>query len=643
MMDRFREGLSGPLAWTFLIVIVISFVFSGVSNFFVSGDGDKLAEVDGVKIGRNEFERAYQNARARYGEMFSQLFNTEEKELQFRRKVLEDLIAQQALTTSLEDLNLRISKDRLRDQIQAVPQFQRDGKYDRSTAEMTLAQVGLTPERYRADVEKNLVAMQMLRGLSDTAFALPNEAERFYQLENETLTGRFARLPLSAFTPSEPPADADIETYYNSHTADFSVPEKFNLQYVELNGAELQTQLTISDADVEAYYQAHLDQFTATERRKLAHILFTVPEGADSAAEAAVRAEATAVLAKIQAGEDFATLAQAHSADELSKQQGGELGVLEKGAMEPAFDDVAFALTVAKPVSEVVRSSFGFHVIKLLGIEGGEQQSLDSVREQVRSDALQQKLSELYADKEQLLTEKGYEIADQLDDAAAAAGLTVKETGLFERTAPTGIAALPGVLDAALGDEVLQERRNSALISVGDQHAVMIRVQAYQPATTKPLADVRGQIVTALNEQRGREAVQAFGNELLAKVRAGQDIGDALAEKNANWQQFEAIARSAATPDPIVRDQLFKLARPAETPTIAGLSLAGGDYLLAQLDKSTLPDVVALDGARRKQYEERISRSAGEAEYMAYVEWLKDHAEIVYFDSRYQVTEAASN
>ncbi len=636
MMDRFREGLNGPVAWAFLIVIVISFVFSGVSNFFVSADGDKLAEVDGVKIGRNEFEQAYQSARGRYGEMYSQLFNTDEKEQEFRRNVLEQLVTQQALAQSLKELNLRISTDRIKEQIQAIPQFQRDGKYDRATAEMVLAQAGYSTERFSAQLEKDLVAAQMLRGLADTGFALGNEAERFYQLENEALTGRFARLPVAAFAPTEMPTDAEIESHYNANLASYAVPEKFNLQYVELNSTELAGQVSVSDADIEAYYNSHQSEFVGAERRKLAHILFTVPEGADSATEAAARAQADAVLAKAQAGEDFAALAQQHSADELSKAQGGELGVLEKGAMEAAFDDAAFALTTAQPVSAVVRTAFGFHIIKLLGIEGGEQRSLDSVREQVRTTVQQQKVADLYAEKELQLNNIGYESSDSLDEAAAAAGLTVKETGTFERSAPIGIAANAAVIEAAVSDEVLTERRNSSLISIGDQHAVMVRIKDYSAATTKALADVRGEIVSALNEQRSRAAAKSFGDSLLAKLKAGEDVGSLLAEKNANWQGFEAVGRSSATPDPIVREQLFKQVRPTDKPSVGGVSLIGGDYLLIELQQATQPAVAGLDAARRKQYEERISRAGGEAEYMAYVEWLKANTAIEYFDSRLQ-------
>lgn len=642
MMDRFREGLGGPIAWAFLIVIVISFVFSGVSNFFVSESGDKLAEVEGKKIGRAEFEQAYQAARARYGEMYSQLFNTDEKEQEFRRNVLEQLITQQALAQSLEGLNLRVSKDRLKEQIQSIPQFQRDGKYDRTTAEMVLAQAGYSSERFSSQLEKDMVASQMLRGLADTAFAVGSEAERFYQLENEALTGRFARLPVTVFAPTEAPSDADIDAYYSANQAGFAVPEKFNLQYVELNAAELASQITVSDADLQAYYDAHQTEFTRAERRKLAHILFAVPEGADSAAEASIRAQAEAVQVKAQAGDDFAALALAHSSDEASKVQGGELGVLEKGAMEPAFDDAAFALSEAQPVSMVVRSAFGFHVIKLLDIEGGEQESLDNVRDQVRTAVQSQKVSELYAEKEQQLNEKGFEAADSLEEAALAAGLTVKETGQFERTAPVGVAANPTVMEAAVADEVLNERRNSTLLSIGDQHAVMVRIKDYSAAATKPLADVRGQIVAVLNEQRGRAAAKSFGDELLAKVKAGDDVGSVLADKNANWQGFDGATRASAAPDPIVREQLFKLARPTDKPTLAGISLAGGDYLLAELQKSALPALDGLDAERRKQYDERLSRAAGEAEYMAYVKWLKANADIEYFDNRLQAPAAAN-
>ena len=140
----------------------------------------------------------------------------------------------------------------------------------------------------------------------------------------------------------------------------------------------------------------------------------------------------------------------------------------------------------------------------------------------------------------------------------------------------------------------------------------------------------------------GHKLAQTFGDELLAKVRAGEDVGALLAEKNANWQSFDAVTRASSTPDPIVREQLFKLARPSDKPSVAGVSLAGGDFLLAELHKSALPALDGLDATRRKQYEERISRSAGEAEYMAYVNWLKANVDIEYFDNRMKAADASN-
>lgn len=629
MMDRFREGMNGPLAWVLLALVFIAFVFTGVGNFFVSGDADAVAKVDGEKITRMEFEQAYQRARSRYGEMYNQIFNTEEKEQDFRRSVLQNLVATTALNQSINELNLRISPTTLRDQIQSMEAFQRDGKYDEATLEMVLMQNGFTKERFRAQLEKDLLSMQMLRGLSDTAFALPNEAKRFYRLQNETLSGRFARLAPTSFMPSEAPTAAEIEQYYNENLAQFAVPEQFNLAYLEIDGEALKPQISVTEDELKAYYESNKEQYTGAERRTVAHILFAVD---DDTSDAEAKAAAEKAQAELQAGASFAELAQQYSDDIASKEQGGQLEPIEKGFQDPAFDDAVFALSAPEQVSELVRSEFGYHLIKLISVSGGDVQAFDDVKAAIEESVRTTKLYDLFAEKQNILNEKGFETPDSLQEVAAAAGLEVKETGLFPRTSPLSIAREPSVMEAVTTDEVLQQRRNSALIQLSELRAVMVRVKDYQAASHKPLADVQAQITTAINDRKAQKNVADFGAELLSKVQAGEDVGALLAEKNSNWQSFEQITRQAAAPEPMVRQQLFEAARPEEKASISGTTLTDGSYLLVELTAASLPDADALSEEQWQPNKDQLARFSGEAEYMAYVESLKKRAKVTYVD-----------
>ena len=627
MMDRIREGMNGPMAWVLLALVFIAFVFTGAGSFFTPDSGNTIAKVDGAEISRAEFEQAYQSGRQRYGEMYAQIFNTEEKEQDFRRMVMQSLVARTALQESLSDLNMHISAKQLREQIQGMEVFHRDGKYDEATLEMKLLGAQYTKEQFRAQMEKDMLGMQILRGLSDTAFTLPNESERFQKLQGEKLSGKFVRLSSSHFMPTEAPADAEIDTYYQANLAKFAVPEQFNLQYVEIDGEAMRSQVTVSDEELQAHYDSHKDQYTGAERRTVAHILFTVE---DAGKDAEVKAKAESVLAEVNAGGDFATLVAQHSEDSLSKDKGGQLDPIEKGFQDPGFDEAVFALAAPGTVSSLVRSEFGYHIIKLLNVTGGDVQPFEDVKASIHDTIASTKVYDQFAKKESLLTEKGFETPDSLVEVAAALGVELKETGIFSRGAPLSIAREAGVLEAATTDEVLSQRRNSAVVRLGDLKAVMLRIKDYKAASHRALDEVKGQITAEINNNKARENTLAFGTELMAKVVAGEDVVSLLTEKNSNWESFDSITRQSPAPEPMVREQLFKIARPNDKATVHGSVLTDGSYLLAELSRAQQPAAGELNAENTKASAEQLTRFNGEADYTAYIELLKKAATVTY-------------
>ncbi len=628
MMDRFREGVKGPVAWILLGLLIVSFVFTGVSNFFVSGDADAVVKVNDAKITRVEYEQALQREKNRLGEMYERVAADPELEKRFRDNVLEQQIGLELLRQNIADLNLRIGDERIRAEIQRLPYFQRDGKFDRETAERLLVQNNLTIDRFRAQMAQDMAASQLLRGIADTGFVLPGEVTRLAQLDSETRSGRFVRIPASQFMPTDMPSDDEIQAHYKATESEYAVPEKVALQYIELNGEKLAASVTVSDEDVQKHYDSHQSDYGSLERRRVAHILL----GTDGKSDDEVKKAADDLAAKLAAGEDFAALAKQYSDDAGSKEKGGELDILVKGeaVMPEAFDSAAFALTEAAPVSQPVKTDFGYHLIKLLAIEPAQVQSLDQVRDKVTEAVRADKLSALYAEKEQAVTEKGFEVSESLDEAAKAAGVEIQETGEFARNSPVSIAREPAVLAAVFADEVLNEGRNSALIPVGERRAVMVRVKSHTPASIKPLADVKEMVAAQLNGKKARAAAEAWGRELLAKLRAGSDVGPLLAEKQLSWEGFEGMGRKAAAgPDLEVRQELFRIATPAEGKSVlGGTSLAQGDFVLAEITKVERPSAESLDEAARQRYAGQLKAFAGENDYVAQLETLKKRADL---------------
>ena len=146
--------------------------------------------------------------------------------------------------------------------------------------------------------------------------------------------------------------------------------------------AEIGAKAAVTAAQVNEFYQQNPSQFQQGERVKASHILIAFPDNADAAAKQAARAKADVVLKDVKSGKDFAGLAKANSQDPGSAPNGGDLGFFQQGQMVPPFDAVAFKLAPGE-ISELVETTFGYHIIKVAEKSASRTMPLDDVRPQL--------------------------------------------------------------------------------------------------------------------------------------------------------------------------------------------------------------------------------------------------------------------
>jgi peptidyl-prolyl cis-trans isomerase SurA len=138
------------------------------------------------------------------------------------------------------------------------------------------------------------------------------------------------------------------------------------------------------EKELRDFYQANLDRYRAAESYRPGHILFHVPKDATPEQVRETRKKSQGVLQKIRKGDDFRELALLYSED-ASAKDGGDLGIFKKGELIPGFEKEALRLQVGE-VSDIVRTDFGFHIIKLLDRTGGNPIPFGEVKEKVRAD-----------------------------------------------------------------------------------------------------------------------------------------------------------------------------------------------------------------------------------------------------------------
>lgn len=377
MMERMREGASSIWVKIILGLIILSFVFAGVGSYLAGGSEQVAAKVDDREISQREFEMAYQNERnrmqAQLGDYFSTLMGDPAYVQQFRRSVLDRMVNDLLIEQRANELGLRISDQQVRQTIVSMPEFQRDGVFDNEQYNALLRRSGLTPDMFAESMRTDLLRQQLLLAIQGSDFALGNEVNALIKLERQEREIRTLTLDVAEFTNKAEVTDEEAQAYYEQNPLQFTRPDQVKAAYIELSGTNLKETLNVSEDDAKAYYDENQNKYGTAEQRQASHILV---QGKGS--EAKTKAEN--LLAELNNGADFAELAKTSSDDTFSGQDGGKLDWFERGVMDPAFEDAAFALNKGE-ISGVVESDFGYHIIKLDDIKEPQVKSFADVRE----------------------------------------------------------------------------------------------------------------------------------------------------------------------------------------------------------------------------------------------------------------------
>ena len=449
---------------------------------------------------------------------------------------------------------------------------------------------------------------------------MPYQEDIYTALQNQQRDIRFATIDAEQFKATVELSDEEINDYYLANQTRFENQEQVKVNYITLDVNDIAKTIVLTDADIEAYYQTNISQYRDEEQRRVAHIL--VEFGDD---EASAKTRADALLVKVHAGEDFATLAKENSDDTFSGENGGDLDWIDAGVMDAAFDEAAFALTDIGSVSDVVKTDFGFHIIKLTDYKAENVQSLADVRDVLVAKAKNEKAQDKFFELQQEIARLSFEFPDSLEDAAGAINTTVKTSDWLTRgnnIAPFNVSA---VVDVAFSDLVINEQLNSDIVEVSDNLAIVMRLNEYQGASVKPLAEVSPQIRDMLIAQKASEKALTVADELLVAFKAGTDITEQLAEIGATMEVKASVARVGSGLDASLAREAFKLPRPNEgTVSATTVNLSNGN--LALLEVQAVNDGEVTASANLSQ---QLTQQLAQAAYLSYIESLKADADIV--------------
>lgn len=617
MLEKIRDGSQGVIAKGILVLVILSFAFAGVSSYLGSTTDVPAAEVNGDKITKAELEQAYQSERSRMeqqlGEMFAAL-SADEKYLQsIKQSVLERLVADKLIDQAAKAMGLRVSDEQIVAAMRAEPAFQTDGKFDNDRYQAILRQLGYQPQTFRDMMRVDMTRRQLTAALVGTEFVLPGEAKQLAELQGQTRDVRYVIVDSAPFLATAVVTDEQVKNYYDANQGQFMSPEMVSLEYVELNAADFAKNNPVSDEEAQTYYEEHKAQYVSNEKRLAAHIL--VMPGND---EAAAKAKAEDLAKQLDSGADFADLAKANSDDTLSAEQGGKLDWFEPGVMDPAFDAALFALNKGQH-SAVVKTDFGFHIIKLLDVQSGATVPFADVKAKIVAQLQDKKAVDQFYSLQSKLADTSYEVPDTLSETAKAVGADVKTTALFSRDNAPAELNKPDLVKAAFSETVMLKGLNSEVIELEPNHVVVIRVKEHHDAGTLALAEVKANITERLKQDQANEAARAKAQELMAQVKAGAtDLGLVSKAK---------LGRGAQDVDAAIVGKAFQMPTPSTTPVVDTVGLANG-YAVVALDKVNAAEGVSDELVNALK--QRLNAQYSEADYRGLIDSLKANAKVLY-------------
>ena len=623
MLEKIREGSQGPVAKVILGAVILSFALAGIGSYLGQTTEQPVAEVNGIKISQTEFSRAFQNERSRleqqFGEYFTQIAADPTYMAQIRQGVIDRLVQQELQSQLATELGLRVSDESIRQTILELPYFKIGDQFNNDRYLQVIRQMNFQPDSFREYLRDDMTRSQLVSAVAGTDFALQNELKSAIALQQQTRSIDYLVIDKQAMQADVDVTDQEVADYYELNAGQFLSPELISVNYIELDADDIDV-ASVSEDDVKAYYEQSKAQYVEPEKRRVSHILIDNSEDDDAA-----KAKAESLLAQLNAGADFAQLAESSSDDIVSAEMGGDLEWIERDVMEPAFEDAAFALQNKGDYSDVVASEFGYHIIKLTDIQSQQVKPYDAVKADLRAELEQAEKVDAFYEKQTEMGALAFEISDRLDDAAEVAGVEVQSTPLLALSALPEPLNNPAVITALSSVELLEDKVNSEVIELGNEHVIVVRVNEHQPAATKALSEVSEQIKTRLVNEKASDLAKEKARTLFAQIKDGKSLNDVAAEQSLSVRQESQLTRESFAVSPAIVTQVFKMAHPRDGAVYDVVNLNNGDAAIVALNSVT--DAPVTDSIEPKM-KQNITMAQAQKNYTVFIESLKQQAEL---------------
>lgn len=554
-------------------ILILGFISWGASDVITGRTSlVAVATVGDVTIPheqvRSEYRREVERLRSLFGGQFS---SGQARALGVPDRVVNTIVQRTLYQLGAKDLGVAISDNLVRNEIRKNASFKNSkGQFDRNVFQQVLRSSGLTESRYTSMLREDLTRSQYLGTVMAGAVAPKSMVDAAYRHRREKRVAEFLRIADSAVTDIGEPGDSDLAAFHKDNAARFTAPEFRALTALTMNAAELATEITVGEDAILEAYEDREDEFSQPERRRMQQMVLKDEETAKRASS------------RLRGGADFAQVAKDESGAEKETL---DLGNLTRAEVPlPELAKAAFALKEGE-VSEPIKSALGWHIVRVTGIEPARTQTIEETRSILAADLAKEKA-----------VDSMFALSNQLEDLLGG-GATLEEAAgqlnlrlvKFDAVDTTGrnrdgnpVNELPGggvFLQTAFDT---QEGSESALTETGDNGYFILRVDGITSPALKPLDEVRVEAVSAWKEQQRGKATKKTAEEVLQKLKDGEDIFALAGGMGQNVTTTAPFDRTAGPgkdrlPASLIAE-LFKI-----TPRQAAMARGSDGYVVARL------------------------------------------------------------
>ena len=627
MLEFIRKHSQGWLVWVIVGGISITFALFGINSYLDGPSEVTVAKVNDEVISQAEFQRSLQQykdeMRSRLGTNYDPaIFDS----VAVKKSVLNGLIDQKILLSTSYDLGQRIDDLSLSKRIQDTAAFQQNGQFNQDIYARVLARVGLNPTLYETQLRADMLIQSLTNNIQQSVLISQYALDDTLRLEKQTRGIAYGVISAQDQLELVEVPDEQVRSYYDANQSNYMTPESVVVDYIELSLDELSDKVEIDDVSVEAFYDENPERFIGPEQRRVSHILIEGDE-ADSLARMAI------INNRIEQGDDFAVLAAEYSQDIGAAENGGDLGFFQADMMgSPAFDDAVFSLQSVGDISEPVKTESGYHLIKLTELKNAEMKPFSQVRDDVEVAYRRHQAEQLFYDLAEQLADLSFEIPENLDVTAEELGLEIKTTASFSRNGGSDIASNKKVANAAFSDDVLVNELNSEVIELETTHLVVIHKNQYTPESQLAYDVVAPIITDQLRYQAATEQAQQQGKAVLAQLKSGTAAETLFS--GDSWHTTQSYSRKDKEVSTQVLNHAFAIANPGAGEKYTGFSATNGNYIVIKVTDVKDGNPAEASAEDHDSLQSHLFRIYGASELQAFINSLKEDADIKVFDQR---------